>query len=94
MNNETPQIVAPDSAVPDQIVAGFRAAVMAVTAFALGRHWIEGDLATLIGVLAGIIAPIVYGQIKTRHRAKQLMAIGNNPEVPDRVVTTASKAAH
>jgi len=92
-DNETPQIVTPDSPLPDQAVSAFRSIVLAATAFALGRHWIEGDLATLIGTAVGIVAPVVYGQMKTRHRAKQLIAVGNNPRVPDSVVTTASKAA-
>lgn len=87
-DNETPQIVAPDSPLPDQAWSAFRAVILAGTAFALGRHWIEGDVATVIGTIVGIVGPVVVSQMKTRHRAKQLGNIGRDPRVPEEVVTT------
>jgi len=86
-DNESPQIIAPDSPLPDQAWSAIRATVLAVTAFALGRHWIEGDLATIIGTIVGIVGPVVLSQIKTRHRAKQLGNIARDPRVPDAVAT-------
>lgn len=85
-DNEAPQIEVSESPLWDQAASGGRALVLAVTAFALGRHWIEGDLATLIGAAGGIVWPIVAGQLKTRHRAKQLANIAADPRVPDAVV--------
>ncbi len=86
-DNENPQIIAPDSPLPDQAWSAARAVVLALTAFALGRHWIEGDVATIIGTIVGIIGPVVLSQMKTRHRAKQLANIARDPRVPDAVAT-------
>lgn len=85
-DNEAPPIVAPDSPLPDQAWSAFRAVVLAVTAFALGRGWIAGDLSTLIGVMVGIVGPVVVSQMKTRHRANQLTAIRDDDRVPSEVV--------
>lgn len=90
-DNEAPQIVAPDSPLPDQAASGARAGILALTAFALGRHWIAGDVATIITTMVGIVAPIVLSQLKTRHRATQLGNIGRDKRVPDSVVTTDAK---
>lgn len=84
-DNEKAPIVAPEPAM-DQAISAFRSVVVIVTAFALGRHWIEGDLATLITTAAGIVLPVVYSQLKTRHRAKQLVTIRDDPRVPPEVV--------
>ena len=84
--NETPQIEVNASPLPDQAWSAIRALVLAATAFALGRHWIEGDLATLIGTAVGIVLPIVSSQIKTRHRATQLANIAADPRVSEQVV--------
>lgn len=85
-NNEAPQITVAASPLADMYASGARAAVLAVTAFALGRGWIAGDMATVITTLVGIIAPIVMSQLKTRHRAVQLANIAADPRVPNEVV--------
>lgn len=92
-DNETPQIEAPDSPLPDQAWSAVRAAVLALTSFALGRQWIAGDVATIIGTLVGIVGPVVLSQIKTRHRAKQLRNIATDPRVPDAVVAIKGTTA-
>lgn len=73
------------SPVPDQTWSAVRSVLMAVTAFALGRHWLEGDTATLIGALVGVIGPFVIGQFKIRRRAVEMAQIASHPEVPDDV---------
>lgn len=83
-DNETPQIEVSASPLPDQLWSGVRQMATAVIAFALGRHWIEGDTATMLGMVGGG-AIIVWGQLKTRHRATQLANIANDPRVPDAV---------
>lgn len=90
-DNEAPQIVADDSPIPDQIWSASRAAVLALTAFAFGRGWIAGDLATLIGALFGIIAPVVMSQLKTRHRSVQLANIAGDDRVPNSVAVLKSQ---
>lgn len=84
-SNETPRIEVNGSPLPDQAWSGVRALLLAGTSFALGRHWIEGDLATLIGVAVGVVLPIVSSQMKNRHRATQLANIANDKRVPDEV---------
>lgn len=84
-DNEQPQIEVNASPLSDQVTSGVRAAVLSITAFALGRGWIAGDVATVITTLVGIVAPIVLSQLKTRHRAVQLANIAADPRVPDAV---------
>ena len=83
--NETPQIQVNGSPLVDQLWAGVRQIAPPVMAFALGRHWISGDLATLLAVAGAVVYPIVLGQLKTRHRAKQLATIAGDERVPDAV---------
>ena len=84
-SNETPRIEVNGSPLPDQLWAALRQIAPPVMAYALGKHWIGGDLATLLGVAGAIIWPIVAGQIHTRHRATQLANIANDTRVPSEV---------
>ena len=83
-SNEAPQIEVNADPLWDQLMAGIRQAGPPIIAFAMGRHWIEGDTATLAGTL-GALAFIVVGQLHTRHRAKQLANIVADPRVPPAV---------
>lgn len=85
-DNEAPQVIVNGDPLWDQLSAGIRQAGPPIIAFAMGRHWIEGDTATLVGTI-GALAFIVAGQIHTRHRAKQLANLANDPRVPDAVAT-------
>ena len=87
-DNEQPQIEVNASPLPDQLWAGVRQLAPAMMAFAIGRHWVADDIAVFLGVVGGMIWPIVAGQLKTRHRAIQLATIAKDPRVPDAVVTT------
>jgi uncharacterized membrane protein len=60
------------SPLPDQLWAAVRQIAPAVMAFALGKGWLDNDMAVLLGVVGGVAWPIVAGQLKTRERAKQL----------------------
>jgi uncharacterized membrane protein len=79
------QIRANASPLPDQLWAGLRQLAPAAMAFALGRGWLESDVAVLLGVAGGMVWPIVAGQLKTRRRAVQLATVAASPEVPDHV---------
>jgi hypothetical protein len=85
-NNTAPQIEVNASPLPDQLWAGVRQIAPALTAFALGRHWIENDVAAVLMAVGGMAWPIIAGQIKTRHRANQLANIAADPRVPNEVV--------
>lgn len=63
------------SPLPDQLWAAVRQLAPAMMAFALGKGWLENDLAILLGVLGGVAWPIIAGQLKTRERAQQLTTI-------------------
>lgn len=63
------------SPLPDQLWAAVRQIAPAVMAFALGKGWLDNDSAVLLGVVGGIVWPIVAGQLKTRKRACQLATL-------------------
>jgi len=83
-DNEAPQIAVNADPMWDQLQAGVRQVVPIVIAFAMGRHWIEGDTATLLGAVIGF-GVIIAGQLHTRHRAKQLASIASDSRTPDAV---------
>ena len=78
-------VLAHATPVPDQLWAGLRQIVPPIVAFAVGRGWLASDLAVLLGVVGGVMYPIVLGQLKTRLRAKQLATVASSPKVPDSV---------
>lgn len=84
-NNEAPPIVVDASPLPDQLWAAVRQVAPPVMAFAIGKGWLANDVAVLLGTLGAIVWPIVAGQLKTRHRAKQLATIVSDRRVPDAV---------
>lgn len=84
MTEETTQpIEAHDSPLPDQAWAALRQFAPAVMAFAIGRGWLSDDLSILLGVLGGVVWPIVAGQLKTRRRATELAILARAPTTPD-----------
>ena len=76
------------SPVPAQLWAALRQAIPPIIAFAIGRHLIGDDTATLILALAGIAATVTIGQAKTRKNAVNLASVAANPAVPDSIITT------
>lgn len=92
-NNETPPIVVNDSPLPDQLWAGVRQIAPAITAFALGKGWLDNETATLQAAVIGIVWPIVAGQMKTRRRAKQLANLGRDARCADAIITTKATGA-
>jgi hypothetical protein len=87
-NNETAQVIVNADPTWDQMMSGLRSFIVAGMAFALGRHWIEGDTATFLGG-AVAFSTVLIGQLHTRHRAKQLANIASDPRVPDAVAIVA-----
>lgn len=78
-------IEAHSSPLPDQLWAGLRQIAPAVMAFALGKGWLENDMAVLLGVVGGVLWPIVAGQLKTRRRAIELATVAAHPSTPNDV---------
>lgn len=76
------------SPIPAQLWAALRQAIPPILAFALGRHWIGDDTATLITGLLGIIVTVTIGQAKTRQTAVNLATVATSPAVPDSLITT------
>lgn len=77
--NEESLIIANATPLPDQLWAGVRQVAPPLMAFALGKGWIDNDLAALLGTLGMIVWPIVAGQLATRRRAKQLAKAAADP---------------
>ena len=73
------------SPLPDQLWAGLRQLAPAAMAFALGRGWLATDMAVLLGVVGGIVWPLIAGQLKSRRRAQELASVAANPDTPDHV---------
>lgn len=69
----------------DQLWAGVRTAVVAISAWAVGKGFIGQDTATMLGSVALVAVPVVIGQLKTRRRAQELAKIAASPKVPDSV---------
>jgi hypothetical protein len=103
--NETAPIVVNPSPAADQLAAGFRTLLLLVTVItALSSLASKRDLAGFILYVQssdflqavsviGAIGTFVWGQWKTRHRAKQLAAVAADPRVPDAVATIKAPAA-
>lgn len=79
----TETIEAHASPLPDQLWAALRQLAPAVMAYAIGRGMLADDMAVLLGVLGGVIWPIVAGQMKTRRRAQQLAQLAG--AAPDHI---------
>jgi ABC-type uncharacterized transport system permease subunit len=65
------------SPASDQLWAALRQLAPIIVTFALARGWIDNDMAILVGALAGVVWPLIAGQLKTRLRAQQLAAVAN-----------------
>lgn len=88
----TPPIVVHETPIPDQLWALLRQVLPLVTAALVLRGYIENDIAEIASIIFGVLAPIVWGQLKTRLRAVQLATLER--KVPDRLLTTKAKAAN
>ncbi len=73
------------SPIPDQLWAGLRQIAPAAATFALGKGWIDNDALILLTACAGVIWPIVAGQLKTRRRAVELATVAD--AAPNHVAT-------
>ena len=86
------QVQVDDSTLSVQLWAGVRQIAPPLMAFAIGRHWIADDLSVVLGIGGAILYPIIAGQLKTRARQKQLIAIARDKRVPDAVAVLKSQA--
>lgn len=102
-DNETPPIVAP-TPLNDQIASGVRVLVivigmMTTLAGLVSRRDLAGfivyvqtnEFLTALGVLV-TAGTFLLGQMKIRHRAKQLNVVAKDDRVPDAVIVTKEKA--
>lgn len=87
----TPPIVVHETPLPDQAWALFRQLIPPIVAFLLGKGILDDSEATMILSVSAIVLPIIWGQLKTRLRAKQLATLEG--KVSDRILTTKAKAA-
>lgn len=71
------------SPVPDQLWSGLRTIAVAGTTFALGRGWIQDDMAALLLAIAGVMWPIIAEQLKVRRRAQEKAVLACS--VPDHI---------
>lgn len=69
--------------LPDQLWAAGRQMAPAVVTFLIGRHLIANDTAAMLGIVAGVIYPIVASQLKTRQRSQLMVTLAN--AAPDEV---------
>lgn len=76
----------PASPLPEQLFTAARQVIPVAAAYFAGRGWITEDAATMIVGLAGILAPIIWGQIKTLERSRKLAALAD--ALPDDVAVT------
>lgn len=97
-DNEVPPIVVNPTPTQDQVSSGIRSAVLVVGAVGailgfVGKH----DLAGLITYLQSAaflpaafaiatVGSFLWGQLKTRHRAKQLAIVAASPRVSNEVI--------
>lgn len=86
----SPPVVIHESPVPDQLWALLRQIVPPIVAFCVGRGIIDDNMGALILSLFAVVAPIVWGQLKTRLRAMQLANL--EKRVSDNLLTTKAKA--
>jgi hypothetical protein len=73
----------PANPLPEQLFTAARQIVPVIGAFAVGKGWLSADTATMIGGVLAIVAPIVWGQLKTLERSRKLTALAN--ALPDDV---------
>lgn len=88
MTEPAPPIEVHASPLPDQLWAALRQLAPPVATFALAKGWIGNDALMLLTALAGILWPIVVGQLKTRRRANELATIAG--EVRDEIALVKS----
>lgn len=81
--NDTDPIEVSASPLIDQLWAGVRQVAPAMMAFSLGKGWLADDVAVLLGVIGGVVWPIVAGQLRTRERSKLIVTLTN--AAPDTV---------
>jgi len=98
-DNETPPMQANPTPTTDQAAAAVRTILLCigvVSALAgfVGKRDLAGFIAYMqssdfISALALLMAAatFVWGQIKTRHRAKQLATVAADPRVPNEVIS-------
>lgn len=82
MSDDAP-IEISSSPLVDQLWSGIRQIAPALMAFALGKGWLDNDLAVLLGVVGGVMWPIIAAQLKTRERSQLIATLAN--AAPDHV---------
>lgn len=73
------------SPLPEQLWVALRQVVPPLVAYAVGRGWLADDTAAMLGALAAVLGPIVYGQVRTWNRSATLVTLAN--AAPDSVAT-------
>lgn len=53
-----------------QIAAGVRQIVLIVGGYAIGKGWLDGDTVEMLGAVALVAVPLIWGQFRIRKLAK------------------------
>ncbi|WP_333835849.1 Pam3-gp28 family putative phage holin [Novosphingobium sp.] len=80
---EPAPILVPASALADQLWTALRQLIPPLVGFAVGRHWLANDTATLAAALATVLWPIVEEQRRTLRHNRSLVRLADL--VPDSV---------
>ena len=59
----------------EQFTAGFRQVLLVVGGWAVGKGYLESDTVAMIGTLAVILGPLLYGQIKQWNNHKKIVTL-------------------
>lgn len=79
----TPPIVVDSSAIPSGLMLGLRQVALAAGSYLIGRGYLSADTATAIGSVLLIVAPVVWGQVRSYLKKRQDVTIAN--AAPDSV---------
>lgn len=53
-----------------QLAAAVRQIVLIVGGYAIGKGWLDGDTVEMLGAVALVAVPLIWGQMRTRKLAK------------------------
>lgn len=54
-----------------QIAAGVRQVILIIGGYAIGKGWLDGDTVEMLGAVALVVVPLVWGQMRTRKLAQK-----------------------
>lgn len=85
MSDTTPNVPVevPASPAADQLTSAFRAVLMALGGWAVGKGWLTEELATALATVILLVWPLVWSQLKARSTHAKLVTVAS--AAPDSV---------